>query len=364
MTNKPAESKKSAKLYTIHSQKGGVGKTSVAIAIAGLEAVYNEKTVLLIDADLTGTSLADIKAFESFQLNDNSKYFNDLILASPEMFLSATAIKASNKELSKYLCEYPLKQGLGSIHVSPGSPFYKDIRPIIPLISQEDHLHFFAQRMEDIIVAAICKKFDVIVIDHPPGLFGVSLASLLICLENSKVNINPSEESSRLSSILAMKQLNNVKSQAILVTTPDRADHTALVHAIDKILYDGDRFKADLPPMQGVLHLLINKAISPDNNRFDPVLSVKVIFDNLKGLDGYRKISNEIVKLFDEEVKSKGPYVCQSISDFNIERILSSIKNMRSLADPKTSQAKDLSGMSLWCKQLHDAIVNGQSGVI
>lgn len=361
MTNEPAESGKYIKLYTIHSQKGGVGKTSVAIAIAGLEAVYNGKKVLLIDADLTGTSLADIKAFEGLKLNDNSKYFNDLILASPERFLSATSIKAGNKDLLKYLCEYPLRGlGLGSIHVSPGSPFYKDILPIIPLISQEDHLHFFAQRMEDIIVAAIYKEFDVIIIDHPPGLYGVSWASLIICLENSKVNT--SGESSRLLSILGMKNLNKIKSQAILVTTPDRADHTALVHFLDKILCADERFKVDVLHMKGIIHLLSNKAISQDGNHFDSVFSTAAIFNNLRKLDGDRKISEEIIKLFKEEAESKGPHVLSNIRDFNIEHILSSIRNMRAHGDSTTPQAKDLHGMPLWCNQLLEAIVNNQRG--
>ncbi len=48
------------KIYSIHSQKGGVGKTSIALAIAGFEAVFNNKKVLLIDADLTGTSIKEI----------------------------------------------------------------------------------------------------------------------------------------------------------------------------------------------------------------------------------------------------------------------------------------------------------------
>jgi hypothetical protein len=44
-------------IYSIHSQKGGVGKTSVALALASIMAKGYNKKVLIVDADMTGTSI-------------------------------------------------------------------------------------------------------------------------------------------------------------------------------------------------------------------------------------------------------------------------------------------------------------------
>ncbi len=60
MQEKSKEEILSPRLYTIHSQKGGVGKTSIALAIAGFGAIYHNVKSLIIDADLTGTSLVDV----------------------------------------------------------------------------------------------------------------------------------------------------------------------------------------------------------------------------------------------------------------------------------------------------------------
>ncbi len=50
MSNEPK------KLITIHSIKGGVGKTSIALCIAALER-QRKRRAILVDLDLTGTSL-------------------------------------------------------------------------------------------------------------------------------------------------------------------------------------------------------------------------------------------------------------------------------------------------------------------
>jgi hypothetical protein len=67
------------RIYTIHSQKGGVGKTSIALALAGMTGARGKKT-LIIDADMTGASVADVPGMEC-ESGPNSKRFNELILA-------------------------------------------------------------------------------------------------------------------------------------------------------------------------------------------------------------------------------------------------------------------------------------------
>jgi len=89
------------KIYTIHSQKGGVGKTSIAIAIAGFASILHDKNALIIDADLTGFSLFDVRGWAG---DEKPVYFNDVILATPPDFARYTLNRpAESKE--EFLCE-------------------------------------------------------------------------------------------------------------------------------------------------------------------------------------------------------------------------------------------------------------------
>jgi cellulose biosynthesis protein BcsQ len=104
--NNQGKEKTYPKIYSIHSQKGGVGKTSIALAIAGWEAERNKKKVLLIDADLTGTSIKEVvkrKKNEGKTKPPEYVYINKLILASPGDFGKYTPIiskKTSRKDPS------------------------------------------------------------------------------------------------------------------------------------------------------------------------------------------------------------------------------------------------------------------------
>ena len=46
------------KVYSIESRKGGVGKTTIALNLASV-LVKRKEPVLLLDCDITGTSIAD-----------------------------------------------------------------------------------------------------------------------------------------------------------------------------------------------------------------------------------------------------------------------------------------------------------------
>jgi cellulose biosynthesis protein BcsQ len=76
------------KVYTIHSQKGGAGKTSIAIAIAGLSCILHKQKTLIIDCDLTGTSIIDLfyGVDKNNKAKENIKYLNSLLLATPSVF--------------------------------------------------------------------------------------------------------------------------------------------------------------------------------------------------------------------------------------------------------------------------------------
>ncbi|MBC2757464.1 MAG: ParA family protein [Desulfobacteraceae bacterium] len=150
------------KIYTLHSQKGGVGKTSIALAIACLSAFKENKKTLIIDADMTGTSLIDIDNFETISSNKKS-FFNDLILATPPDFKKYTSLflsksKQQKERFIKRFC-WEVPEGENKLYYMPANPHSKNIRNIVPLLSQEDHLGFFKSRLEDILSVATFADF-------------------------------------------------------------------------------------------------------------------------------------------------------------------------------------------------------------
>ena len=74
--------------------QGGVGKTSIAIAIAGFASIFHGKNTLIIDGDLTGTSLFDVQGCS----NDHKpEYFNELIAIAQQYFDNKEAFLEQEK---------------------------------------------------------------------------------------------------------------------------------------------------------------------------------------------------------------------------------------------------------------------------
>ncbi|GAH25294.1 unnamed protein product, partial [marine sediment metagenome] len=161
------------RIYTIHSQKGGVGKTSLAVAIAGWSSSKHKLKTLIIDCDLTGTSLIDLfwKCDTKQQNHREIYYLNRLLLASPKAF---SGYEEGDMESTFYLTVPNCK----NLYYIPSSPVLKDIRSIVALISQENMLHFFQSRMTDILRLVVKNEIKTIIIDNPPGLFGLSRAMI------------------------------------------------------------------------------------------------------------------------------------------------------------------------------------------
>jgi len=319
------------RIYTLHSQKGGVGKTSVAIAIAGFASIFHKKNALIIDADLTGVSLADLPNWVS----DNQKkikYFNDLILAKPNEFLKYTrtsSTKSKTQIRGKLKPFYQKIPNYERIFYMPGSPFFGDLRKIIPLISQEDYLQFFRQRIEDIIITAFYDHFDSIIIDHPPGLFGVSTASLNIILSQI------TKENSYIG--------KDVVSKAIFLTTADTFDYKALIPSISFILTENNNFQY-LNPDDPRIDLIINKA-GTSKSRKDLVLEQKEIFKNISGkFPDERKVHPDLISYLPKRAERVGALACEYVEDFDLKNILETIVRL------KNKDAED--GMERWCAQI------------
>ena len=345
---------KEPKLYTLHSQKGGVGKTSFAIAIAGLESIIENKNVVIIDADLTGTSLIDIEGFYS---NQKVKYFNELILSTPHEFLKYTSTKRKYKnkpdinKLTDLCIQYPDSE-FKKIKFIPASPILSDILKIIPFISQEDYLHFFRHRLEDIICALIKNcKFDVIIIDHPPGLFGISYASLNMILEIDYMN----------------KEMEDLKinKRTMLITTSEPNDYKALFPSFFQFLkkrlniqknYSNSDKQEDLEKIIKFLKPVVNKGQSKP---FDPVKIWENIFKDIKTenfTDNRKNLEMQVlINLLKKIISETGALACPFVDDFNLSNILSTVKRFRNIKSKKyfpTEKGK----MERWCIQIATSI--------
>jgi MinD-like ATPase involved in chromosome partitioning or flagellar assembly len=334
MENTKEKEKRNPRVYTIHSQKGGVGKTSVAIAIAGFAAIFHNKKALIIDADLTGTSLIDI---EGWSVNSEPEYFNDLILATPPEFADYTSndsVRLKEESISKISKFYHKVLDYDRIWYMPASPCFNDVSKVVPLISQEDLLQFFQHRLEDIIETAIKDQFNVIVIDHPPGLFGISTASLRMVL-SKKFSLRISGSS-------------DISAQANLITTPDPVDHRALLPSFSEIIKRESSFK-EPAALSNKINMILNK-VARLKKRFDPPFEYQKILNETKDFPDGRKIDTQLIDILRDRAFKTGGLACGYISSFDMNEILPTIQNL------KVAKRVDLVGMEGWCRQLAKSV--------
>lgn len=323
------DKKSEKRLYSIHSQKGGVGKTSIAIAIAGLAAITNNKKTIIIDADLTGTSLIDIEGWENKDIN-NKLLLNDLIIATPHSFRNKlnnfkkyfNKKKLGNKN-AELICSVPFHNNIDFL---PASSSYEDIKKIIPLISQEDYLNYLKFRLED-IVSVLFNYYDVIIIDNPPGLFGISLASLRIVFDNEFIN----------------DKINY--NQIILITTPDSMDFKALFSSYSNIEEVKELLKNIKEPEDvelfidksdsNIPNLILNKfSITSAPNAevkigvFDPAFIMDYIIEKILKSPLLANINKVLMDVIKKKSGKKKALVAPLVNDFNIINILDTIKNV------------------------------------
>jgi len=302
------ESKKQkieVEIYTIHSQKGGVGKTSVALAKAGWSALEKGKRTLIIDGDITGTSLIDI-----FNM-DKPWYLNDLLLSDPIVFRH---YKNNPARVENNFC-IP-DDNYKNIFFMPSSPILEDIKVIVSLISQEDKLHFFQSRTKDILELLVKNKFETIIIDTPPGLYGMSKAMREMELNGTKGY--------------------EYKKQTIFVVSSDRSDYRALFSTLSRIYLN----EKDREEWLKACDILFNK-FSTVGSR-DPVFKLTEILNDLKSLQGNRKVDEKIL----EKIKDTA-----SLTDkFEIGRIIETINHL--INHPESRE--HLTPFQKWCLELRN----------
>ncbi len=191
-------------IYAFCSAKGGVGKSSLSVACAKLLAAEG-RTCVLIDADLTGTSLADglrlcapqvtlrdngtvnlnapptgyLDRAATLELRRARAAFSWTTVPPPPAFLNdalthdcgdATTLQYKECEIATVLWQH--EQDDGVLYV-PSSPLDRDVGIALGWLYYEER-HAWIRRMSWLIEGMrkqIPGLMDV-VIDLPPGLFG------------------------------------------------------------------------------------------------------------------------------------------------------------------------------------------------
>ncbi len=153
--------KSAAKIITIFSCKGGVGKTTTTLNLAGIYSLLNKK-VLIMDFDLNGGGIA-----VSLNIDNNKTIYNVVDDMSNNRF----------SEITDYVSKYN-----DNIYVLP-SP--KDPRNALKIDSKYINL----------VIASAIYKYDVILIDTSHSLNPISLTAMdksdntLLMITNDPVDL-------------------------------------------------------------------------------------------------------------------------------------------------------------------------------
>ncbi len=276
------EKTKVKRLVTIHSQKGGVGKTLIALYLARKFAQKGEgglglRTVL-IDADLTGTSLAEAVPLVSpsfatndfFTLEETQARFREISQAIKPSQRWPNPSKNRIKFLNDVLFCDPIRYGrfiektegdqdplfkrrhllwrvdelresntpdfeFGLLRAIPSSGLPRHIAQCIPYVYKETATEFLGRRLTDVVVSLWSgdwdggTPFDTIIIDTPPVLTGVSHAVM---------GLRDSLAEHKANSASYPKLDFEIKHTALFLSSADLQDLTALGRRFDEILAD------------------------------------------------------------------------------------------------------------------------------
>lgn len=355
MVEKTNENSHFPRIFTLHSQKGGVGKTSIAMAIAGFSAFHKNKKTLIIDADMTGASLSDM---ENLKHGEAKKFFNEFVLAKPHDFAefapitSRNAAEKAEKSMNHFCWE--AEESEGKIYFMPGSPHPKNIQKIVPLISQEDHLGFFRQRLEDILVTATMAGFEVVIIDHSPGVFGLSKSSLGLVLDQAmshfkdeKHPFGPTRLDRMYKGAISGDGPFKVLAHAIFVTTFESVDYLSLLPSLSYFFEKENKYKKKpvdfIDAFKGRLDIIFNRAPLHLNPVFN---AIEEIPKRLQEAAETREIHKHMQDFLHKKLLEIGARAAENVLEFEMGKIFNIVKNLNKLEDDEYGPWKN------WCKYI------------
>jgi len=373
-----------------------------------LAAIGEKKKTLIIDADMTGTSLADadpppdgasqrVQARLLLRPDKKMKYFNDLVFSIPPDFTDYTTLHVNNaktaeKALKLFLWEIDGSEGM--IFVMPGNSSAQAVQSAVPFLSQENQVHFFRHRLEKIIASSILAGFEVVIVDHSPGLYGISKSSFTTVLDqlchHEPILMEEDLEHSRLDSLIRAarpecwkERGGSIFVQSILVTTQDAVDYRAILRSSYFCIkqHENALKKTSRLPLVDIfgflervitesskdfiktgwffLDIAFNKFHRESEYVADPALVIpnllKIIDDekqpasNNKEKERKKEEEKEreiLEKYLTERLKVYGANAGEYIDDFDLSKVISAVKYMMSTEEPEWM--KDKGRWILW----------------
>lgn len=191
-------------VWSFHSVKGGVGKTTLSVLVARHLAERGER-VLVVDLDLTGTSLADGLALRApvwddpegrrllTRPPDRREAIGDRLFGSRERtpasppFLNDFLLREQDEDWTvdeahpeAFAWSLPEDDALADrLFVVPSSAFPSDLDRVLALLYDEPFSAWAESRLEWLLDALLSKTgFRHVVIDTPPCIPGISRAVL------------------------------------------------------------------------------------------------------------------------------------------------------------------------------------------
>ncbi len=206
----------------IFSQKGGVGKTSLAILMAK-HFVSKKRNVLIVDADLTGSCIGDAIAPDLIDPWESIPGLTQLICGSPDLLLDNVANTPiywfdpswTDIDIDKMKIQPPTGFGIcfcpSHLYPDVGS-FAKILRA---LAAHETSGNWVRHVIQMVInqTRQIVGDEIVVIVDHSPGMAALQQAAL----EDIRANAIERKNSEELS-----KLPNN--HVALMITSADKAD--------------------------------------------------------------------------------------------------------------------------------------------
>lgn len=170
-------------VISLHSHKGGVGKTSVTLGIALRLAEEGGLNVRVVDCDFMASSWALILRYKKRNLKTFVSLEDYISAHLPDEFETAPSPGSLWENMWAEASGID-RRNHGSLQVALTSPFANKRKALIGRLFPPDLLPDIVDVYFDILDRAKKDKVDCLILDNSPGLWGFSFASLRLTIES------------------------------------------------------------------------------------------------------------------------------------------------------------------------------------